>query len=213
MERLHQYQCQSQGCIFYHQSDGFPWAADGPLVARCPVCGGRRPKPTGRTYDAVDAMKAPDAPEGGEGDERADASARAAEEPACLSCQTALPAGATECPECGFPFSRKHRSLGGNAARAAARLAKWRGRLRDEYAGYEEWCRYSDTYGLAARLGFPSNEAAWEANPTVEGSTNPADYRLAPERKKRGAPKPAAAPRKRPGGWSPDTLSPRPPRG
>jgi hypothetical protein len=210
MERLHQYQCQSQGCIFYYQSDGFPWAADGPLVAHCPVCGGRRPKPTGRTYDAVDAMKPFDAPEG-EG--RADEDARRGEEPACLSCGTALPAGATECPECGFPFSRKHRSLNkdGNAARAAARLAKWRGRLQDEYAGYEEWCRYADTYGLAARLGFPSNRAAWDANPTVEGSTNPADYRAVPERKPKPAtPKPAG---KRPGGWPPGTLSPKPPRG
>ena len=55
-----------------------------------------------------------------------------------------------------------------NAARTAARLAKARpppGRVR------RLWCRYSDTYGLAARLGFPSNEAAREANPRVEGST------------------------------------------
>ena len=197
MERLHQYQCQSQGDIFYHQSDGFPWAADGPLVSRCPVCGARGPKPTGRTYDAVDAAKPIDTPdpEGGE------TLPEGGEETLCLSCQTALPAGATECPECGFPFSRKHRSLRGNAARAAARLAKWRGRLRDEYAGFDEWCRYSDTYGLAARLGFPSNEAAWEANPTVEGSTNPADYRRVPERKPK------------PGGWPPGALSPKPPRG
>ena len=114
-------------------------------------------------------------------------SEQTADELACLSCGTALSAGATECPECGFPFSRRfrERQTEGNAARTAARLAKWRGRLRDEYADYDEWCRYSDTYGLAARLGFPSNEAAWEANPMVEGSTNPADYRTAPKRKQK----------------------------
>jgi hypothetical protein len=102
-----------------------------------------------------------------------------------------------------------------NIARIAARLvkAKWRGRLRDEYASYDEWCRYSDMYGLAGRLGFPSNKAAWEANPTVEGSANPADYRLVPERKlKPAAPKPAAPGRERPGGRSPDTLPTKPPR-
>jgi hypothetical protein len=54
MEKLHQYQCGSQGDIFYYQSDGTPWSASGPLVAHCPVCGSKRVKPTGRTFAAVD---------------------------------------------------------------------------------------------------------------------------------------------------------------
>jgi hypothetical protein len=81
-----------------------------------------------------------------------------------------------------------------NIARIAARLAKWRSRLQDNYAGYEEWCGYSDMYGLAGRLGFPSNEAAWEANPTIEGSTNPADFRTVPEGKRRAPKKPQLGP-------------------
>ena len=57
-------------------------------------------------------------------------------------------------------------------------LTGWCGKLRDQYQNFAEFAHYAETYGLVARLGFDSAEAAWEANPVVEGSTTPADYRL-----------------------------------
>ena len=54
----------------------------------------------------------------------------------------------------------------------------WKGKLRKEYADFDEWKRYSDMYGLAKRLGFSSARAAWDANPTIQGSTDPKDYRV-----------------------------------
>lgn len=57
-------------------------------------------------------------------------------------------------------------------------LTGWCGELRGQYRSYEEFADYAEIYGLPARLGFDSAEAAWAANPVVEGSVNPADYRL-----------------------------------
>ena len=55
----------------------------------------------------------------------------------------------------------------------------WKGPLQSEYSSFEEFKGYSDNYGLAERLGFASAEEAWEANPVVEGSVNPEDYKVA----------------------------------
>ena len=57
----------------------------------------------------------------------------------------------------------------------------WTAKLQDNYANRQEWTRYSMMYGLAKRLGFRSAKAAWEANPTIQGSTNPADFRVVPQ--------------------------------
>lgn len=54
----------------------------------------------------------------------------------------------------------------------------WQCRLQENYKSFEEWQSYSDTYGLSERIGFGSAQEAWDANPWVEGSTNPADFRV-----------------------------------
>jgi len=54
----------------------------------------------------------------------------------------------------------------------------WHGNLRDQYQSQADFNAFSKTYALAARLGFSSEKAAWSANPKIQGSTNPADYRL-----------------------------------
>lgn len=54
----------------------------------------------------------------------------------------------------------------------------WKARLQDNYASYREWETYSDTYGLAGRLGYTTSAEAWAANPMVQGSANPKDFRL-----------------------------------
>lgn len=53
----------------------------------------------------------------------------------------------------------------------------WRGRLRENYSHFEEFQSYSTTNGLHLRLGYHTPEKAWEANPEIEGSVNPSDYR------------------------------------
>lgn len=53
----------------------------------------------------------------------------------------------------------------------------WQCKLRTVYNNRKiAFLSYSETYGLHQRLGYATAEAAWEANPTVQGSTNPSDY-------------------------------------
>jgi hypothetical protein len=54
---------------------------------------------------------------------------------------------------------------------------KWRDRLQSIYSGFREFLGYSSVYGLAERLGYGSSIEAWTANPIVEGSVLPEDYR------------------------------------
>ena len=54
----------------------------------------------------------------------------------------------------------------------------WRAKLRKVYKDFDEFEAYSDIYGLAKRLGFADAQDAWEINPTIEGSTDPSDYRI-----------------------------------
>ena len=62
--------------------------------------------------------------------------------------------------------------------RCKSGLTGWCGNVRNQYANFDEFAGYAETYGLPTRLGFDFAEAAWEANPIVEGSVNPTDYRL-----------------------------------
>lgn len=55
-------------------------------------------------------------------------------------------------------------------------LIGYQTRLCDEYHTFADFESFSDMYGLAVRLGFGSAREAWDANPLVQGSTNPADY-------------------------------------
>ena len=56
----------------------------------------------------------------------------------------------------------------------------WTAKLRDNYDNdFEQFEAYDRSYGLVERLGFRSAEQAWEANPQIKGSTNPADFGIA----------------------------------
>jgi hypothetical protein len=57
----------------------------------------------------------------------------------------------------------------------------WYSRLRTNYKSFEEFKSYDEHYGLAARLNFSSAQEAWDMNPQITGSTNPADFRRALE--------------------------------
>lgn len=52
-----------------------------------------------------------------------------------------------------------------------------RSRLRTRYTSAEEWESYAETWGLHRRLGYGTPAEAWEANPLIESSTNPRDFR------------------------------------
>jgi hypothetical protein len=54
---------------------------------------------------------------------------------------------------------------------------KWRDKLQNVYSDFEEFNDYNEIYNLAKRLGFKSAEEAWDANPTIQGSTEPGDYK------------------------------------
>lgn len=60
--------------------------------------------------------------------------------------------------------------------RTQSGLWGWRSRLRTQYRSRDEFMQYA-IYNLARRLGYRSCAAAWRANPVIEGSTNPGDYR------------------------------------
>ena len=51
------------------------------------------------------------------------------------------------------------------------------GRLQKDYESFEEFAAFSETYGLAKRLGFKTAAAAWKANPLVQSSVEPGDFR------------------------------------
>lgn len=61
--------------------------------------------------------------------------------------------------------------------RTKSGLIGWRTRLRNNYNDLADFIQWSDVCALADRLGFKSAESAWKANPVIEGSTNPADFR------------------------------------
>ena len=60
-------------------------------------------------------------------------------------------------------------------------LKGWQGKLQDQYRDFAEFEDCDEIFGLAERLGFNNAQEAWEINPTVMGSTNPADFQIAPD--------------------------------
>ena len=61
--------------------------------------------------------------------------------------------------------------------RCKSGLMGWRTRLRNNYENFDEWEGNSDMWGLSMRLGYSNPLRAWNANPIIEGSINPSDFR------------------------------------
>ena len=57
-------------------------------------------------------------------------------------------------------------------------LKGWQCPLKNNYADFDEFEYYSEIYGLHTRLGFKTPSEAWEANPLIEGSVIPEDFRV-----------------------------------
>ena len=64
-------------------------------------------------------------------------------------------------------------------------LVGWRGRLQENYVSFGEFKSYCGMYKLHTRIGFATPEAAWKANPLIEGSVNPDDLRRVLKHKKK----------------------------
>lgn len=60
----------------------------------------------------------------------------------------------------------------------------WQEKLQKIYGSFVDFEACSDIYGLAKRLGYKSALTAWRANPIVEGSVYPEDYRKVPKNEK-----------------------------
>jgi hypothetical protein len=52
----------------------------------------------------------------------------------------------------------------------------WQGFLRENYESIAEFQNTSEAYDLHGRLGYTTPAQAWDANPIVQGSTNPTDF-------------------------------------
>jgi len=61
--------------------------------------------------------------------------------------------------------------------RCQSGIIGWRTRLGNNYKSYADWKYNAEMWGLDSMLGFKSPREAWDANPVVEGSVNPSDFR------------------------------------
>lgn len=69
------------------------------------------------------------------------------------------------------------KNSGGEKMRCKSGLKGWQGRLRNQYASKEEFIAYCSIYSNHLRLGYKSPDSAWKANPIIQGSVVPSDYR------------------------------------
>jgi hypothetical protein len=51
----------------------------------------------------------------------------------------------------------------------------WRCKLQDNYDSFEVFQAYASIYDILPRLGFKTEQEAWDANPLIEGSVEPSD--------------------------------------
>lgn len=56
-------------------------------------------------------------------------------------------------------------------------ITGWENYLKGVYATKEEFFEYNEIYGIAKRLGYNDPEECWQANPLIQGSTNPSDLK------------------------------------
>jgi hypothetical protein len=53
----------------------------------------------------------------------------------------------------------------------------WQDKLQNVYQSLEELMSYDRIYGICKRLGYEDPETCWQENPTIQGSTNPSDFK------------------------------------
>lgn len=60
----------------------------------------------------------------------------------------------------------------------------WSAKLQKTYSSLEEFEAYCRIYNNHIRLGYNSPKDAWDDNPTIRGSVNPANYSKEPQKRK-----------------------------
>lgn len=81
----------------------------------------------------------------------------------------------------GRAFGHKTEAEAVAALIGAKTLGVWVMRLQDTYdKDFEQFEGYCENYGLLPRLGFEDAQTAWDANPMIQGSTTPADFKVVP---------------------------------
>ena len=53
----------------------------------------------------------------------------------------------------------------------------WQSKLQKVYRSLGELEHYDKTFNIVKRLGYKSAKTAWKANPTIQGSVLPSDFR------------------------------------
>lgn len=61
--------------------------------------------------------------------------------------------------------------------RCKSGIMGWRTRLQNVYENPKEFVAFSIMRGLSKKLGYAGEREAWRANPVIEGSVNPGDFR------------------------------------
>jgi len=56
---------------------------------------------------------------------------------------------------------------------------EWKEHLQNVCENFGEFQLYSRLYDITRRLGFKTEEEAWEKNPLIQGSVNPRNFRIA----------------------------------
>lgn len=54
----------------------------------------------------------------------------------------------------------------------------WTSNLQAQYRNKREFVAFDEMYSLSLRLGYRTAKEAWSANPVIQGSTNPRDYKV-----------------------------------
>jgi hypothetical protein len=61
--------------------------------------------------------------------------------------------------------------------RCKSGLTGYQCRLQENYASLAEFEEYDRMYHLVSRLGYKTARGAWNANPMIQGSVEPSDFR------------------------------------
>ncbi len=56
-------------------------------------------------------------------------------------------------------------------------ITGWKGKLQDQYENFEDFEHCCGIFNNHERLGYKTPQEAWDANPVIQGSVIPSDYR------------------------------------
>ena len=78
---------------------------------------------------------------------------------------------------CKDTTSSKKKGFPNMRVRCKSGIEGWQCSLRKNYDSFSQFKYYSEMYGLHLRLGYKSAKNAWRANPLIQGSVIPSDFR------------------------------------